>query len=122
MDVIKKMNPGEPGTKRLLAKYGEQLVCVRYRHDKQNQRRLTTIELVVDDGFYFPDAKAGKLLNYPNTNRNVQVRIEYHETELRTRIKSAGGKWDPQHKRWIVRYRHAEELNLKSRIEELENV
>ena len=47
MDVIKKMKPGDPGTKRLLAKYGEQLVCVRYRNDRQNQRRLTTIELIV---------------------------------------------------------------------------
>ena len=92
MDVIKKMNPGDPGTKRLHAKYGEQLVCVRYRHDKQNHRRVTTIELIVDEGFYLPAGNASKVIGYQNNNRNVYIRIDYNETELRRIVKSVGGK------------------------------
>ncbi|MGD8785726.1 MAG: hypothetical protein PVF28_07970 [Thioalkalispiraceae bacterium] len=122
MDVIKKMNPGDPGTKRLQAKYGDQLVCVRYRHDKKNHRRMTTIELVIDEGFYLPERDAGKLLDFKNDNRNVQIRVDYREAELRKIIKAAGGKWDPEHKRWILRYREAERLQLQTRIEEIENI
>jgi hypothetical protein len=121
MDVIKKMKPGEPGTKRIHAKYGEQLVCVRYRHDKQNHRRVTTIELIVDTGFYLPESNASSLLGYQNNNRNVFVRIDYKEAELRRIIKSAGGKWDPVTKRWVLRYRDAEKLQLYERIEEIKD-
>ena len=121
MDVIKKMKPGVPGTKRLHAKYGEQLVCVRYRHDKQHHRRVTTIELIVDEGFYLPERNASHLLDYKNNNRNVYIRIDYRESELRGIVKNAGGKWEPNSKRWILRYRDAERLQLYERIEEIEN-
>ena len=119
MDVIKKMKPGEPGTKRLLAHYGEQLICVRYRHDKQNRRRLTTVELIVDTGFYLPTGNPDKQLQAPNANRNVMVRIDYKETSLRQKVKQAGGKWDPERKRWLVSYREVEQLGLATRIEEI---
>jgi len=121
MDVIKKMRPGVPGTKRLLAKYGDQLVCVRYRHDKQNQRRVTTIELIVDEGFYLPERNTSRFLDFKNNNRNVYIRIDYNESELRRIVKCAGGKWEPNNKRWILRYREAEKLKLCERIEEIEN-
>lgn len=47
MEVIKKLPPGAPGTKRFMKEYGEDLVCVRYRHDSKKNRRLTTIEVIV---------------------------------------------------------------------------
>ena len=119
MDVIKKMKPGEPSTKRLLAHYGEQLVCVRYRHDRQNRRRLTTVELVVDSGFYLPTGNVPRQDQTPDTRRNVMVRIDYQETDLRQKIKQAGGKWDPERKRWQVSYREVEQLGLIARIEEI---
>ena len=121
MDVIKKMRPGVPGTKRLYAKYGEQLVCVRYRHDKLNHRRVTTIELIVDEGFYLPERNTSRLMDFKNGNRNVYIRIDYNESELRRIVKSAGGKWEPNNKRWILRYREAEKLKLCERIEEIGN-
>lgn len=46
--VSKKLMPGQPGTKRLSALYGDALVCVRYRQDRASGRRFTTIEIVVD--------------------------------------------------------------------------
>jgi len=47
--TIKRLRPGAPGTKRLLEQYGDALVCVRYRLDTRLNRRLTTVELIVDD-------------------------------------------------------------------------
>ena len=56
------MQPGEPGTKKLLEKYGQQLLCVRYRKDNQNEKCIITVKLIVDDGIY-QDA-----LTYRNSN------------------------------------------------------
>ncbi|MGB3623242.1 hypothetical protein FT643_00585 [Ketobacter sp. MCCC 1A13808] len=50
MDVIKTLRPGDSGTKKLTKRYGDKLVCVRYRKDQVTQRRYTTIELIVDEG------------------------------------------------------------------------
>lgn len=122
MDVIKKMKPGEPGTKRLLLKYGEQLVCVRYRGDGKQKRRITTVELVIDEGFYMPQNETSLKALHPNPNRNVHIKIDYHETELRQKIKNAGGRWDPEYKRWVIRYRDVEKIGLKERIEEVKCV
>ena len=122
MDVIKKMNPGEPGTKRLLLKYGEQLVCVRYRGDNKLKRRITTVELVVDEGFYYPQQSAIVKALCPSPNRNVHVRIDYQEAELRQKVKAAGGQWLPEKKRWIIRYRAIAKLGLINRTEEIGDV
>jgi hypothetical protein len=43
------LQPGRPGTKRLVDEYGERLVCVRYRYDDARHRRLKTVELIVED-------------------------------------------------------------------------
>lgn len=50
MDVIKTLKPGDSGTKRLSARYGDRLVCVRYRKDEDQNRRYTTVELIVGEG------------------------------------------------------------------------
>jgi hypothetical protein len=49
MRVIKKLNPGAPGTQRYLRQYQARLVCVRYRHDPAKHCRYTTVELIVDE-------------------------------------------------------------------------
>lgn len=40
MDINKTLQPGEMGTKRFLNEYGNQLVCMRYRLDKQRQKPM----------------------------------------------------------------------------------
>jgi hypothetical protein len=45
----RKLQPGQAGTRKLLAEYGEKLVCVRYRYDAENQRQIKTVELVVEE-------------------------------------------------------------------------
>ena len=42
------LKPGQKGTKRLAEKYGDALVCVRFRYDAELQQRLKTVELVVE--------------------------------------------------------------------------
>ncbi len=43
-----KLRPGQRGTKKLLAQYGDQLVCVRYRYDEATHKRYKTVELIVE--------------------------------------------------------------------------
>jgi hypothetical protein len=38
------LKPGQKGTKRLLALYGDSLVCVRYRYDAERRKRFKTVE------------------------------------------------------------------------------
>ncbi len=43
--MLRKIKPSQPG--KLLAQYGEQLVCVRYRYDATSHKRIKTVEIVV---------------------------------------------------------------------------
>jgi hypothetical protein len=43
-----KLKPGQKGTKSLVEKYGEQLVCVRYRYDDASRTRIKTVELILE--------------------------------------------------------------------------
>lgn len=43
------LQAGAPGTKRLLALFGERLLRVRYRYDDERRIRLTTIELIIEE-------------------------------------------------------------------------
>ena len=94
------------GTKRLLEKFGEQLVCVRYRIDRLNQKRFTTVELIVDEKPYFSRTSALR----------VWVKINYEETNLRQQAKQAGAKWLLKEKAWEMDYDTAKKLRLKHRI------
>ena len=105
--VIKKLSPGMPGTRRLLERYGAALVCVRYREVEapDGTRRLTTIELVVDE-------RQGK-------PRDAWLRIAYDETELRRAIKQAGGVWDSQRRLWRAPIRTIKQLGIADRVVEM---
>lgn len=43
-----KLKPGQKGTKALVEKYGDDLVCVRYRYDEASRTRLKTVEIIVE--------------------------------------------------------------------------
>lgn len=45
MKCSRKVNPGKPGTKKLVAKFGKNLMAVRYRYSKVMS--MKTIELIV---------------------------------------------------------------------------
>lgn len=53
----KMIRPGKPGTKKLTQKFGEDLVCVRYRYDKKRKKRYTTVEVVIDESPWNPSKR-----------------------------------------------------------------
>ncbi len=58
MNTKLTLKPGQRGTKKLLKKYGNRLVCVRYRYDEEKKLRYKTAELVVDVTSWLPGGDA----------------------------------------------------------------
>lgn len=106
MQIKATLKPGRNGTKQLLDRYGDQLVCVRYRYDKT---RHNTVELIVDEQDWQPN-----VLITPD--KLVHIRIGYGETELREKIKEEGGYWDKERKAWRLSYRKVRNMGLEKRI------
>ena len=112
MKTIKKINPGKKGTKRLVEQYGDNLVCVRYRHDYERQRKIKTIELIIDEK---------PLNNKPSKipmNKIMQLHVKYGEVHIGKLIRSADGCWNRNKKVWELPYREVLALGLQDRIVE----
>lgn len=107
--------PGEPGTQRLAARYGDRLICVRYRYDPIRQRRYKTVELIVEEQAWVPPPEP-ELEEVQPATRRLGVRIAYHERELRRKIKQAGGTWSEQERLWRVAPAVVEALGLQTRV------
>jgi hypothetical protein len=89
--VVKKLNPMQPGAQRWSQRYGDALVCARYRVDESGERRYTTVELCVDEAPTVASRDRATI---------VGVRIAYEETALRHKARDAGGQWDRATKVW----------------------
>ena len=86
-----RLKPGQKGTKRLLAQYGDRLICVRYRYDAQRKKRFKTVEL-------------------------LGMRVAFAEVAVRDLVKQAGGTWNPERRLWQLRYDRVVALGLNHRI------
>ena len=106
-EVLGGKRPGQRGTRRLLAEYGDRLHYVRYLRDRLTGERFKTVELVVDSA---PRGNA----RIPE-DRVVGVKVALHERDLRARVKAAGGIWDPHDRVWLVRYGDLAGLGLSDR-------
>jgi len=84
--------PGDKGTRKLVERFGERLLRVRYVYDAANGRRLKTAELI------------------------VQLRIAFDDAELRERAKRLGAIWRPAQKLWEITWRDAKRLGLADRV------
>ena len=78
------LTPGQKGAKKFLDRYGERLVCVRYRYDEQRRKRGAAVEIIVEESGWSP----------PERPVIVGLRVDFQETELQRRVKQAGGKWN----------------------------
>ena len=100
--VVKKLASSQPGALKLARRYGDDLVCVRYRLDFDGRRRYTTVEIVVDAA--------------PVTSRRksvvVGVRIEPHDTVLQYKAKALGAIWDGKARLWRMSRSKASRLGL----------
>lgn len=57
MLLSKKLKPGQPDTKRLVAQYSQTLLNVRYRYDAEQCKRFKTVELIIEESFWQPPVK-----------------------------------------------------------------
>lgn len=92
------LKPGQEGTKRLVKKYGDALVCIRFRYDVNNGKRFKTVELIVEATDWTPP-----LPRYGSEDI-VSLRISASNMRLRTMVKAAGGRWKPEEQLWFVKY------------------
>lgn len=113
--ISKKLSPGQPGTKRYMRQFGAALVCVRYRTHPETATRYTTVEIVVDEKQRPKSVLPGGI----EETTPVAVTVAFGETDLRQRVKQAGGKWDQERKIWLLPYGIARKLGLHGRIRKL---
>ena len=114
MKARSTLRPGQRGTKRLVAIYGDRLVCVRYRYDRERQKRVTTVEIVHEEVDWTPNPPKPRYA----ANVVVWVRIDINERELQRAVKAVGGKWNPQAQAWELAYGEVVKLGLQDRLRE----
>lgn len=92
------LKAGQRGTKHLVKKYGEDLLCVRFRYDPKLRQRLKTVELIVERTEWNPPR------SWYTAETLVPLRIEAADMPMRQQAKAAGGRWDPRKRLWFVKY------------------
>ena len=92
------LKPGQRGTKRLVEKYGDALLCVRFRYDEKSHKRLKTVELIVEKCDWTPPPPRFAVDAF------VALRIDASNMPLRAQAKTAGAKWNSEKKLWFVAY------------------
>ena len=114
MEVRATLRPGQKGTKKLLARFGERLLYVRYRYDSHRHKRFTTVELIVDEADWaVPDLRApATAAEHPP----VGIKVEMWESGVQRKVKAAGGTWDKIHRVWLLPLSRVRELGLEERI------
>ena len=116
METRVTLKPGSKGTKKLVAQFGERLVCVRYRYDAAAQVRYKTVELVIEQLPWNPAQRALRGDEGPGRPPVlVGLRVHFHEEQLRKRVKDAGGRRLPEKKLWVVPIGVARRLGLADR-------
>ena len=104
------LKPGQKGTKQLLAQYGDRLICVRYRYDAQQKKRLKTVEILVAERDWEPPRPRFA------HDQIVGLRVAFADVAVRDRVKQAGGTWNPERRVWQLRYDRVVALGLTTRI------
>ena len=112
MEVEKTLRPEAPGARKYVERFGERLVCVRHRRDDTRGRRVTTVELVLDERPFPPTS----LHWAPKASPTLLLRIAYGESARRRAVKEAGGRWVPELKLWEVPRQQVAQLGLEDRV------
>ena len=116
METRVTLRPGDKGTKKMVERFGERLICVRYRYDEARKMRYKTVELIIEEVPWNPSAPAETQRPPGRPPALVGVRVRFAEEELRRNIKAAGGRWHPERKVWIVPMRVARQMGLEARV------
>lgn len=116
MEVIKTLRPGDSGTKKLTARYGDRLVCVRYRKDGKHQRRFTTIELIVEDGS--GQQKKSYSLSPEERALSVGLFISSDDNSSLKQVLDAGGVYDEHADLWRLPLAKVVQLGMLEHLRE----
>jgi hypothetical protein len=105
-----------PDTKKLAARYGERLVCVRYLYDETRGRRLKTVALVIE--VVIEEAPWHGRARKPRRNDHdlARVRIARDEAGLRIAVKKAGGISRPRQMLWEMPWNAVRTLGIGHRV------
>jgi hypothetical protein len=66
-----KLNP-DLRVQKIIATICDRLLCVRYRYDKQRNKRLKTVEIIIEETEWYPEKKE------ETPNRKVYRFIDKH--------------------------------------------
>ncbi len=115
METRLTLRPGQAGTKKLVTRFGERLLAVRYVYDREAGRRYKTVELIVEATPWAPQARQPR-----RTPDDIgQVRIGFHETLLRERARNLGGVWRPAQKLWELKWDAVRKLGIEDRVDNI---
>ena len=104
------LQPEQDGAKYLRDRYGDRLVCVRYRYDETKRRRWKTVELIVEESDWEPTMPSRQ------EDTLVAIQVAVQERGVRQQVKAAGGKWNPRGVVWELPYGQVVALGLTGRI------
>ncbi len=110
MKIKRTILPEQPGAKRWRRKYGKNLICVRYRYDKKQNKKLTTVEIIVEEKEW------EKRTNKIPFNKIIPIIVMYNEIDISNLVKNAGGRWNIEEKVWELPYGEILSLGLEDRI------
>jgi hypothetical protein len=119
MHVLTVRKPGERGTQKLAARFGERLVCVRYRYDAAKGKRYKAVELIVAEEDWTPPATEPAPVAPKSETKyipRVGLRIRFDEADLRRQVKAIGGTWDPAKRLWFAPEEYVQRIGLAHRI------
>jgi hypothetical protein len=137
--VVKTLRAHQAGAQRWHERFGERLVCVRYREDPDACQRYITVEVLVDTkpiraaalpgrpaapptpfgrrpSTTRPVTGAGAGIPPSDSTRLVRVRIAPADEALRQRAYAAGAVCDPRQPIWTMPLATARALRVLRRI------
>lgn len=94
---------------KLARKYGEALLCVRYRRNSDGTRRYTTVERVVE---CIPVVAKGQPRTPAHVAAIIGVRIGSQEKQLQALARARGATWDRTARVWRMPLPAAKEAGL----------
>ncbi len=112
METRLTLRPSQSGTKKLIERYGERLVRVRYVYDGKTGRRFKTVELIVEAVPWRPRARHPRRRD----EEIVAVPIAWQESDLRERAKRLGAIWRPAQRLWEITWGDVKRLGLTDRV------
>jgi len=116
MEARVTLRSGQRGTKKLVQRFGDRLICVRYRYDGSQRKRFTTVEIIVEEAPWHPVTPSGASRPVGDFPDRVAVRVGYGEQALRQQVKAAGGYWDADKRLWHLPLGRVRALGLVDRI------